>query len=224
MRLHLEALFTVDDRGRLVSVNDGSGAPAPRFFMGWTRGGNVWAVHHRVEADMAAELEALAAIDAPALDEEPNSDRIRPYLDLLDPPSNARTWTGPSYCFPDELPTPDATVQVTQDNVDMLRPHLEAWSEDFSNGVPVFAALQDQCAVSVCASVRITGKVHEAGVETHPDFRGRGCATRVVNAWAVYVRSAGLDPLYSTSWENVASRRLAQKLNLRQYGSVLHVT
>ena len=36
MRLHIATLFTRDDHGRLVRVNESSGAPAPRFFLGRT--------------------------------------------------------------------------------------------------------------------------------------------------------------------------------------------
>ena len=79
-------------------------------------------------------------------------------------------------------------------------------------------------AVSICGSARITSRAHEAGVETHPDFRGRGHAVKVVAAWARAVREDGRIPLYSTSWENEASRDVARKLGLVQYGVTFHVT
>jgi RimJ/RimL family protein N-acetyltransferase len=74
-------------------------------------------------------------------------------------------------------------------------------------------------AVSVCRSVRITPAAHEAGVETLPRFRGRGYAPDVTAGWARLVRSAGAEPLYSTSWENNASRAVAKKLCLVQYAA-----
>jgi predicted GNAT family acetyltransferase len=79
-------------------------------------------------------------------------------------------------------------------------------------------------AVSVCGSVRISDRADEAGVETHPDFRGRGHALAAVWAWAQAVRNSGRVPLYSTSWSNMQSRRVAEKLGLVQYGTVVHVT
>jgi predicted GNAT family acetyltransferase len=72
--------------------------------------------------------------------------------------------------------------------------------------------------------VRITHEAHEAGVETLPDFRGRGYATDVVAGWARLVRSLGAVPLYSTSWENAASQAVARKLRLVQYGADFHIT
>jgi predicted GNAT family acetyltransferase len=72
--------------------------------------------------------------------------------------------------------------------------------------------------------VRRTARAHEAGVETHPAFRGRGFAVRAVAAWARAVRATGVLPLYSTSWENHGSRGVARRLGLVQLGSDLHVT
>ncbi len=86
------------------------------------------------------------------------------------------------------------------------------------------AALEDSKAVSVCASVRLTPRAHEAGVSTHPDFRGRGHAARAARAWARLVRHLRRIPLYSTSCDNVASLALARKLGLREFGVDLHLT
>jgi len=72
--------------------------------------------------------------------------------------------------------------------------------------------------------VRVTPVAYEVGVETAPEFRGRGYAAPVVAAWARVVREAGRIPLYSTSWENTASQAVARKLGLVQYGSDLHLT
>ena len=84
--------------------------------------------------------------------------------------------------------------------------------------------LHDGKTVSVCCSVRMTPQAHEAGVETHPAFRGRGYAARAVAAWAKTVYEMARVPLYSTSWENEPSRTLAKKLGLIQYGVDLHIT
>ena len=53
-------------------------------------------------------------------------------------------------------------------------------------------------------------EVHESGV--------------VVAGWARAVREAGVEPLYSTSWQNAASRAVARKLALVPFGSDVHIT
>ena len=54
-------------------------------------------------------------------------------------------------------------------------------------------------------------------------FRGRGFAPAVVAAWAHTVRLEGRIPLYSTSWNNLASQSVARKLSLVLYGADLSI-
>ena len=131
---------------------------------------------------------------------------------------------GPAYCFPPTVPGAHNTVRITAGNVSVLSPHFEDWVVDVQDDLPFVAFLEDGQAVSICCSVRMTSQAHEAGVETHRDFRGRGRATEVVAAWARAVLESGRIPLYSTSWENQASRAIARKLGLIQYGADLHIT
>ena len=67
-------------------------------------------------------------------------------------------------------------------------------------------------------------EAHEAGVETLPDFRGKGYARDVAAEWARRVRGLGAIPLYSTSWTNNASQAVARKLRLVCYGADFEVT
>ena len=225
MRMHVEALFTHDTRGRMRHVNEPGGAVAPLFFLGLTAGGNEWRFRHDVSDALLKELEALCLNEAVGDDMTLPPHGSTPYVDVLaqDAPIQ-NLWTGPAYHFPDELPTAGETVLVTVENVDVLRPHFEDWLEDVSDCQPFMALLQDGRAVSICCSVRITAEVHEAGVETPQDFRGRGYARQVVASWANAVFRIGPIPLYSTSWENAASRAVAEKLGLVRYGADLHIT
>jgi RimJ/RimL family protein N-acetyltransferase len=135
-----------------------------------------------------------------------------------------RIWSGPSFHCPSTLATDSRPVHVTDANAEILRRHLSPWLPDVVTAQPLFALTVDGDAVAVCASVRITGAAHEAGVETVPEFRGRGYAGAVVSAWAAAVRHTGAEPLYSTSWQNVASQAVARKLGLRLFGADLHIT
>ncbi|MFB3890772.1 MAG: GNAT family N-acetyltransferase [Phycisphaerae bacterium] len=227
MRIHVEALFAHDDRGRMVRVNEPEHREAPRFFLGRTSDGNVWSFRHDVPDEVRLELESACLAEPPG--EEfllPPYGATRYEQILARSGPIQRTSAGPAYWIPDDLPESPDTVQVTEDNSGLLRPHLEDWLPDVAARRPFVACavLIDGRAVSICCSVRTTGAAHEAGVETAPGFRARGCAMRAVAAWARTVRAMGAMPLYSTSWQNVASQALARKLGLRRYGADLHIT
>lgn len=234
MRRHIEALFTHDAAGRLLHVREHDGAPAPRFFLGRTADGVVCRCRADVDAALCRALEAAAAADpvdfaAEVASEGRAVDAAR-YVALLGPVRQVSG--GPAFRFPAELPTlapptgalAGAVVRVTEANAEVLRPLLADWLPDVDRSPPLFAHVVEGRAVSVCASVRITPRAHEAGVDTRPpDVRGRGYAPRVVAAWARAVRALGAEPLYSTAWGNAASRAVARKLGLVAYGSDLTI-
>ncbi|MCI0439614.1 MAG: GNAT family N-acetyltransferase [Chloroflexi bacterium] len=165
-------------------------------------------------------------MDEPVLSDLPRAPHhYDGYISLLEAHSPVqKLWTGPAYRFPANLaPTSTHLIEVTQENVEMLRGGLEDWVTDVPHRRPFLAILQASRAVSVCCSVRITSKAHEAGVETLNAFRRKGYASDVVAGWANAVRKMGCIPLYSTSWENTASQGVAKKLALVQYGVDFHV-
>lgn len=225
MWLHVTTLFRIDPSGRLRSVNEPGGGTAPRFFLGRTPDGNVWAVRHDLDEDLVQRLTSVCEAEPPGVDADLAPDATLPYLDVLaaDQPVE-KIWTGPAYRFPSLVPEPSGTVAVTSENASVLTPYLEAWIPDAAVGVPMCAAVEDGKAVSVCCSVRVGAGAHEAGVETHPEFRQRGHGVRAVAAWATAAVSSGSLPLYSTSWENEASQGVARKLGLVQFGSDFHAT
>jgi RimJ/RimL family protein N-acetyltransferase len=225
MQFHVEALFTLDATGRLLAVNEPGGGRAPRFFLGRTADGNECWVRDDVDDVLTRDLHGLSESAPAGLQTDTDSDTAALFLSRLedDAPVNS-IWTGPTYCFPPDLPGINDAVRVTAENMSVLKPYLEDWVPDVENGVPLAAFLKDGKAVSICGSARITSRAHEAGVETHPDFRGQGYAVKVVAAWARAVLEDGRIPLYSTSWENQASRAVARKLGLFQYGATLHIT
>jgi RimJ/RimL family protein N-acetyltransferase len=225
MRLHVEALFTHDAEGQLVRVNEPAGTPAPRFFLGRTAEGAVWRFRHDVDRDLRRDLEA--AIEGDVVREHVLDSPISPsrYEDILARFAPVqRTWTGPAFSFPQELPKTLDTVLVTEENAQLLRRHLQEWLPDVRLCQPMFALTVDGHVVAVCCSVRTTSTAHEAGVETATPYRGRGYAAQVVTAWARAVRDMSRVPLYSTAWQNEASRAVARKLALIRFGSDLHIT
>ena len=118
-------------------------------------------------------------------------------------------YRGPAFLFPPEIEAARAVVEIDE------REPGEA---------PCMALVVDGNAIAVCCTARRGKRAAEAGVETQEDFRQRGHATAVVSAWARRIRNEGLVPLYSTSWENTASRGVAARLGLIQYAENWHVS
>lgn len=225
MRMHVEALFTRDQHGRLLRVNEEGGAAAPRFFLGRTAEKNLWWYGSDLSRSLETELDRTCSTLPVGLDEgarASDEDLLTVVLSRQQPVKKA--WAGPAFLVPARPGISSTAVPLGREGVEQLSPYLESWREDATKDLPMAVALQDGRAVSVCATVRATTEAHEAGVETHPDFRGRGHATETVVAWSMLVRRMGRIPLYSTSWSNHPSRRLARRLGLEQFGSDLHIT
>jgi RimJ/RimL family protein N-acetyltransferase len=229
MDIHVRALFTHHSDLRLLFVNEpgGSSARAPRMFLGRTRAGNVWRFRADLPKELSAELNARCADEPPLgaeLREPPR--QLEKYIRLLDKHSPVReTWAGPAYHFPQDIMPPSRPVlDVTPDEAEMLGGGFEELVAELPVWRPFLALLEGEQAVAVCRSARITNEAHEAGVETLPDFRGKGFAQEVVAAWARRVQAGGAIPMYSTSWENSASQAVARKLGLVCYGVDFHIT
>jgi RimJ/RimL family protein N-acetyltransferase len=227
MRLHVEAEFTHDDAGQLVSTNDPTSTPAPRFFLGHTALGVIRRYRndvretrrHALEVVLAAELESSMIVTDRPLDPTP-------FVHILSQDAPVQhTSVGLAFRFPSALPLTRNT-RILRDPTDaaLLHPSLAAWASDIQSSPPLAGLFVDGQVVAVCASVRITPQAHEAGVETAAPLRGRGYATAVVAAWAVAVRALGVEPLYSTTWRNAASRAVAHSLGLVSVGRDLHIT
>jgi len=222
MNLHVDALFTHDERGRMLRSNEPSAAVAPRFFLGLTKEGVVRRYRNDLDEQTILALEPVPdGADADNLNE--SIVRCCAILDTLAPIQHIGG--GPAYSFPDKLDRPDkSVVRVTESNQNLLSTYLPEWLPEVTQSAPLFALVVDDHAVAVCGSVRITLEAHEAGVETAKELRGQGYAVRVVLAWAHALRELGVEPLYSTELKNVSSQAVARKLSLVQFGHDVSIT
>jgi hypothetical protein len=227
MNIHVNALFTHDIDSRILYVNEPAGAtiPAPRMFLGRTSKGNVWRFHADLPASLLGKLKVLCA-DEPLSTEFNKSPRhLETYIQLLERHAPIRRIAaGPAYHFPQYVKPSKNLLAITEKNAKSLEGGFEELIADISVEQPFIALIDKNRAVSVCRSVRVTTEAHEAGVETLPDFRGKGYAKEVAAGWAQLVRASGAAPLYSTSWKNTASQAVAKKLQLKIYGVDFHIT
>jgi RimJ/RimL family protein N-acetyltransferase len=223
--LQIDALFTHDAAGRIAFVNEPGGDRAPRFFFGRTREGNRWRVRDDLPAALARQLNDLAA-DEPVHDDlraEPR--HLAAFREALGAIGEVRSsYTGPACRFPEALPTLAATTQLAYADLHLLGRmgwNINAEATGFAAREPYLAIVADGAVVSVCFCARLTGRAAEAGLETMTEYRGRGYGPAVVVAWAQDIRATGRIPLYSTSWDNLASQAVARKLGLVQYATDL---
>jgi RimJ/RimL family protein N-acetyltransferase len=83
---------------------------------------------------------------------------------------------------------------------------------------PWVIAMQGEQVISICHTPVASANAAEAGVWTHPNFRGHGHAAATTAEWAGLMRPTGRLLFYSTSRTNSASQRVAARLGLRRIG------
>ena len=128
----------------------------------------------------------------------------------------------PVYLIPRALPL-DPSVHIAD------LPHLAGanpgnwhpieWTELLAGKLgPVAIATVDDRVASICHTPGLpTAFAAEAGVWTHPDFRGRGLACATVAAWSHFAFGER-HLFYSTTHDNLSSQRVAARLNLPALG------
>lgn len=227
MKIQAEALFTQDENGYLQRINEPTGAvePAPRFFFGHTNEGSICRFRHDLPDNVVAQLKEVAPAEPMPVNSEKIPRNRRQFENILQ--SHApieRVWIGPAYRFPQHITPPINVVRLSSENAGLLNKDFAEMVSELNSSQPYLAIIEDSQVVSICRSVRLSSRAHEAGVETLVGYRQRGYAAAVVAAWALAVRALNRIPLYSTSWDNVASQGVARRLGLVQYGVDYHVT
>ncbi len=145
--------------------------------------------------------------------------------DLLTPHITMdRQWMGPAYRFPNSLGISPEVMRIDRSTAYLLECGFSDLIPELDHCQPVVAIVEGDKAVSVCQSVRKSDEAEEAGVDTLLSHRGKGYAVQVVAGWARIIREQGRIPLYSTSWDNKASQRVAEKLGLQLYGVDIHIS
>jgi len=212
--LQLRTLFALNATGRIVSTLEQDPSAGPAFALIRGRTSCAYAVHADVPEELAGQLIALAQSEPPVYDFKDDPVHANRYTSLLP----GRVDSGPAFTFPEVLPTPRDIVVVT--NLSQLERHFHGWTADeLPERAPILGLVEDGYPVSVCFCARRSAVAAEAGLDTAAGFRGRGLGPQVTAAWAHAVRSAGLLPIYSTSWSNDASLAVARKLGLEMCAS-----
>lgn len=218
LQIQVEALFCSTAEGRLCCNNEPGEPLAPRFFMGRTAEGNLWRYRDDLPAALLREVDACCRAEPVSRDlaERPvHYEAIRAALARHAPIRSEQR--GPAYWCPPPAQLPGEVVLIGPTNAHMLQGSFAGVLPYMHGGAPVVAIVIDGRVASLCWCARITRRAAEAGVETVPGYRGLGLATRAATGWVAAIYQRGLLPLYSTSWENLASQGVARHL-----GAVLY--
>jgi predicted GNAT family acetyltransferase len=89
---------------------------------------------------------------------------------------------------------------------------------------PWCVALDGDEIASIAFTVGTGPASAEVGVATMPAFRGRGFAAAATAGWAAHEALRGRRLFYSTSWSNVSSQRVTERLGLRFIGTRFTIT
>jgi hypothetical protein len=223
--IEARADYVHDEADRLVAVNDIGNPPAPWVLVVRTAVGSIVRFRQDAPPPLVAEATELASRLAPLDLESEGADGSLEALEAVVERHVpiTRRWSGPAFTFPISLFPSIGAAQLYPANAALLHPALVSWGPELAARRPAFGVFRGGQAVAICASARLSPLAAEAGVETAPGFRGQGAAGLAVMAWAAAVREGGRIPLYSTSWENGASRAVAGKLELELFAEDLWV-
>ena len=221
---HASVLFDLDGVGDLLVINEPDGGPAPRVFLArgresarlWVRAG----MPRRTAQAARGWVGQLAPWDGQP---SPASDHAGLRSLLADDGPLTVESAGPAYLF-DEAVVPPAIAEaelIDRQSANLLDRHFPYTRSVLAARTPVLVVVRDGAAVSACFTARRRGVACEAGVATEDAYRGQGLGTAVVAAWRDAVRASGGTPLYSTSWDNLASRGVAARLRLIPYAETL---
>lgn len=228
MERQVAALFRSDEAGRLSGWNLFSrGDATPVFFLGRTVLGSLWRFGRDLDPSVVREVGRLAGAETQVVDLEREPDRLASIRERLEASVGAlESWHGPAFRFPAAIPDPGPVEWLVGPDLAELGEAFPRLAETALDREPCCIVREAGELASACyAATRAgPGGAIEVGVETVAAYRGRGHALRVVAGCAAELRRRGHEPLYSTSWDNRASRAVARKLGLLLYGTDLHLT
>jgi GNAT superfamily N-acetyltransferase len=218
MRIQAFTLYVLDDKDKIVSVNEPGETSAPLIFIGKTRN----SILKYFKNDLPQPV--IDEINHQITQKDLNILCICKILEKYKTLKNV--WIGPAYSFPDTFSTPcDKNIGlITESNRHYLTKYFSDINDNYEQRTPIMAYIIDGEAVSICCCARRSNRAIEASLYTVEPYRGKGFADKVVNEWGREVAKLGYIPLYSTSWENLSSQRVAQKLGLIQYGMDFSIT
>lgn len=218
MQIQASTLYVLNEEKRIVRVNESGETDSPVIFIGKTRNSVYTYVSKHAPEQLVEELrdQIFSSI---------NMVKICHMIGKYHVVKNV--WIGPAYAYIKDIPPhipEDGVITIRDDNAHTLSRHFESFAQEITERQPMAGYVVEGQVVSLCCSARSSDRAAEASLTTAEDFRGRGLAEKAAAKWIGEVLRAGKIPLYSTSWDNLSSQRVAQKLGLHPYGVDFNIT
>lgn len=151
MDAQVRVLFRLDPVGRLASANEEHAPPAPRFFLGRTRRGNVWLSRHDLLPEVAQELDRLGRREPVAADfsgaRPATYEAMRVVLQA--DASVVAEYFGASYVFPDGVDSPRGVTAVSPAQASVLQGPMGRFAARLRADQPCRAIIENGVALSV---------------------------------------------------------------------------
>jgi hypothetical protein len=238
LALETLTLFVLNESERILRSNAPDQPPGPRMRLAVSRDGGLVRVRYDVSEATARRIEQLAVEEPPLLGPDNHARHLEEYERLLAAEAPITHFdAGPILTFPATISYSHAApliasgtdqadeLLVRLDRDGMPRPLADAGFVNTGEfWAPWCIALNEGAIASIAFTVGLRPTSAEVGVYTFTGHRGRGLAAAATKGWAELPALAGKTLFYSTSWTNVSSRRVAQRLDLRMLGGSLSIS
>ena len=232
LRLETATLCEVTELGRTTIGRSPERKAPPRMSLVRSPAGSLVWLRHDVDDEAAREVEALASAEPWPDDPSSLPIHLSAFGRILGVSVDDVDRGGPIYTFPDR-PTfahPARLIRSGTGDADRLVARLveHGMPESLSSAgfvdvgelwEPWCIAADGEEIASIAFTVGSTASSAEVGVCSMVAFRGRGFAAAAVAGWASHPELRGRTLFYSTSWSNVSSQRVTDRLGLRFLGT-----
>jgi len=119
-----------------------------------------------------------------------------------------------AYIFPESFEMENTDTKVFTGSDDEL---IKEFDESFFKKFPmVYATMKGGKIVACCVSSRESDRAGEAWIFTLPEYRKQGFGFKAVQLWAKELQKKGKFPFYTHEVSNIASQKLAERLELKK--------
>jgi RimJ/RimL family protein N-acetyltransferase len=236
LALQAATLFVLSPAGRIARLNSPDSDAPPRMYLSGCAEGWTLRLRHDVDAATVAEIEGLAAQEAPVTAPGATPRFAERYRALLGGGAlslhnygpihllpQGTVWTRDAVIVAQGTPEGDAlTARIARDG--MPAALVEAGFADLSHfWAPWCVALADGEIAAVAFAARLSPRAAEIGVYTLKAFRGRGFAAAATAAWSTMPVLQERTLFYSTHRDNLPSQRVIARLGLPFLGESMRL-